>query len=130
MSANVEAVRGGYDALARGDVPAILAALDDNVQWTEAEGFPYAGTYVGPQAVLENVFTRLATEWEKFSAVPTDFIDGGDRVVALGRYSGVYNATGKTLDCDFAHVWTLGNGKVLGFKQYVDSALVRDVITS
>jgi uncharacterized protein len=129
MSANVDAVRGGYEALARGDVPTILAALDDNVQWTEAEGFPYAGTYVGPQAVLDNVLMRLATEWDGFSAVPTDFIDGGDRVVAMGRYGGVFKETGKSLDCDFAHIWTLDNGKVVGFKQYVDSALVRDVIT-
>ena len=42
------------------------AALADNARWTEAAGFPYAGTYVGFDAIVENVFKRLATEWEDF----------------------------------------------------------------
>ena len=38
----VETVRGLYAAFAAGDIPAVLAALDANVDWREAEGFPYA----------------------------------------------------------------------------------------
>jgi len=34
-------VREFYDALARGDVPAVLSLLDENIAWTEAESFPY-----------------------------------------------------------------------------------------
>ena len=32
------------------------------IEWTEAAGFPYDGTHVGPEAVLSNVFMRLGTE--------------------------------------------------------------------
>ena len=85
---NVNAVKGVYDAFASGDVPAVLGFLSSDVEWTEAEGFPLGGTYRGPDAVLSGVFMRLGTEWDGFAAVPHEFIDGGDTVVALGRYSG------------------------------------------
>lgn len=61
---NGDIVRGLYEAFGRGDVPAVLGVLDENIEWTEAEGFPYGGTFHGPQAVLENVFMKLGTEWE------------------------------------------------------------------
>lgn len=58
-------------------------------------------------AVLQGVFMRLGTEWEGFSAVPDEFIDGGDAVVVLGKYSGKYKATGKSFRAGFAHVWKI-----------------------
>ena len=122
---NVDLIRGAYDAFAKGDVPTVLGLLSPDINWTEAEGFPYGGTYVGPRAVLENVFMRLGTEWEGFAAVPHEFIDGGDSVVALGKYSGTYKATGKSSQADFAHVWKMKDGKAVKFVQYVDTALVQ-----
>lgn len=121
---NLEIIKNAYAAFAQGDVPGVLGALSADIAWTEAEGFPYAGTYHGPQAVLEGVFMRLGAEWDGFSAVPAEFIDGGDAVVALGQYSGTYKATGKSVQADFAHVWKLQDGKVVRFVQYVDTLLV------
>jgi ketosteroid isomerase-like protein len=122
---NLDLVRAVYDAFARGDVPAVLGFLSPDISWTEAEGFPYGGTYVGPGAVLEGVFMRLGTEWEGFSAVPDELIDGGEMVVALGTYGGVYKATGKSLRANFAHVWQVREGKAVRFVQYVDTLLVQ-----
>ena len=59
MPTNKEIVEGVYASFAQGDVPAVLGAMADDIQSTEADGFPLAGTYVGPQAVLEGVFMRL-----------------------------------------------------------------------
>lgn len=122
---NLKSVQSVYDAFARGDIPAVLAFLSPDVEWTEAEGFPYGGTYVGPQAVLEGVFIRLGTEWEGFAAVPDEFIDSGDVVVALGKYSGTYKATGKSFQANFAHVWKIREGKAVRFVQYADTLLVQ-----
>lgn len=121
---NLSVVQGAYDAFAKGDVPSVLGVLDANIAWTEAEGFPLGGTYIGPQAVLEGVFMRLGTEYEGFAAVPAEFIDGGDSVVALGKYSGTYKATGKSFEADFAHVWKIQDGKAIRFVQYTDTLLV------
>ena len=122
---NLDKVKATYDAFAKGDIPSVLEILSADIEWTEAEGFPYGGTYRGPRAVLEGVFMRLGTEWNGFAAVPHEFIDGGDTIVALGKYSGTYKATGKSFQADFAHVWKLREGKAVRFVQYVDTLLVQ-----
>jgi uncharacterized protein len=59
---------------------------------------------------------------------PQEFLDAGAAVVVLGRYAGRYKATGRAMEADFGHVWRLRDHKVVGFKQYVDSALVQRAI--
>ena len=119
---NADHVRGLYEAFAKGDVPAVLAALDDNVEWTEADGFPHGGTYIGPDAVVDGVFARIGSEWDPFVADMKEFLDAGDNVVAIGRYRGTHKPTGGSLDSEAAVVWTLRDGKVIRFRQYVDTA--------
>lgn len=122
---NAEIIRGLYDAFAKGDVPGVLGAFDDNISWTEAEGFMYGGTYNGPNAVLEGVFMRLGTEWEGFAAVPDKIVDGGDgNVVSIGKYSGKYLKTGNSTTVPFAHEWELQNGKIVKFRQHTDTAVI------
>jgi ketosteroid isomerase-like protein len=83
-SDHVAIVKQLYDAFARGDVPAVLGAFDPNIRWQEAEGFVYAdgNPYVGPEAVLQGVFGRLAGEWDNFTVHQRDIGDarrGSDR---------------------------------------------------
>ena len=68
MSKSLELVRSMYAAFATGDLPAFLALLDPRIRWNEAEGFPYSdrNPYVGPEAVVEGVFARLAADWDGF----------------------------------------------------------------
>lgn len=124
MPSNVEVIRGAYDAFAAGDVGAVVAAMAPDIVWNEAESFPYAdrNPYVGPDAVVEGVFARLATEWDDFRVTPTEMLDAGDSVVALGRYTARHGASGRPLDIPFAHVWWLENGRIRRFQQYTDTA--------
>ena len=121
---HLNSVKAVYDAFAKGDIPSVLGTFSPDIAWTEAEGFPYGGTYHGPRAVLDGVFMRLGTEWVGFAAVPDEFIDAGDTVVVLGKYSGKYKATGKSFQANFAHVWKMREGKATRFTQYVDTLLV------
>jgi hypothetical protein len=125
MADNPAVVRTAYEAFARGDVPAAFAVMVPDVSWTEAEGFPYAGTYVGADAILANVFMKLGSEWEGYAAIPQQFVADGDTVVVLGQYSGKYNATGKSFAAPFAHVWNLRDGKIIRFRQITDTAVVQ-----
>jgi ketosteroid isomerase-like protein len=125
MTTPVEVVRHFYDALGRGDVPAVLALLDAQVEWTEAEGFPYyGGTWHGPQAVLDNLLVPLSADWEGFSARPHEFIATGNRVVSIGTYSSTFKKTGRSLSAAFAHVWTVRDGKLAKFDMHTDTAKV------
>jgi ketosteroid isomerase-like protein len=128
---NLEIIRGLYEAFGRGDIPAVLGALDANVEWREAEGFLYAdqNPYMGPGAVLAGVFARLGGEWEEFQARPDSFLDAGEAVIAQGHYGGVYKATGRKVRAQFAHVWTLRGDKVVTFQQYTDTKQFSEAAT-
>jgi ketosteroid isomerase-like protein len=122
---NIDIIKGLYASFAKGDVPAVLGAMNPHIRWTEAEGFIYGGEYVGPEAILQNVFMKFATEWDGFTVTPDKFIDGGEEVVVLGKYSGTFLATGKTMTVPFAHVWTIGDdSRVSNFIQFTDTALI------
>ena len=49
---NGEIIKSLYDNFAALNIPGVLGAMDPNITWTEAEGFLYGGTYVGPNAIL------------------------------------------------------------------------------
>jgi ketosteroid isomerase-like protein len=120
---NTDPVRALYAAFAKGDMPAALATMADDIVWNEAENYPYAdrNPYIGPQAVLMGVFARIGADWEGFSANSEEMIDGGDPIVSLGHYGGVFKATGKTQRVQFAHVFRVKNGKITSFQQYADT---------
>lgn len=130
MGDNVALMRSLYESFGKGDVPTVVAAMDPKIQWNEAEGFPYAdkNPYVGPDAVVEGVFTRLGTEWNGFSLAVDDIFGAADRVVVTGRYQGQHKKTGKKLDAQFAHHWTLQDGKIVRFQQYTDTAQAQQVV--
>jgi ketosteroid isomerase-like protein len=124
MGANGDIVKGIYAAFAKGDVPAVLGAFDSGIVWNEAEGYRLAAgnPYVGPQAILQNVFMPLVTQIDGFTATPAQVIDGGDHVAVEGRYAGTVKATGARLDAQFMHVYELRGGKIVKFQQYTDTA--------
>jgi ketosteroid isomerase-like protein len=133
MSAeNVAFVKGIYQAFAAGDVPAVLAAMSPDIEWNEAENFPYAdgNPYRGPDAVLNGVFARIGGDWDGFAVAPEQFHDAGDTVVMTGRYTGIWKATGKAMNPQVAHIWTLEGGKVVRFQQLVDTLAVARAVGS
>jgi ketosteroid isomerase-like protein len=126
---SLEIVKALYHGFATGDVPKVLSGMAPGISWTEAEGFPYAGTYVGPDAIVANVFMKLGTDWDDYKAVPDSYVVQDGSVVALGHYSGTYKATGKSFRAPFAHVWTVKDGKLATFVQYTDTAVVQKALT-
>lgn len=132
MADSLQLVKDLYDAFSRADVPAVLAAFDPQIHWMEAESGPLAARnpYLGPQAVAEGVFMRLATEVDGFT-VTVDHVSGdSETVTAQGRYRGTVNATGKKLDAQFAHIWTVRDGKLAAFQQYTDTQQWREAYAS
>lgn len=122
-ASNVEVIRGIYDAFGRADIGAVLGAMAPGIVWREAENHPYAegNPYVGPNAILQGIFARLGTEWDGFAVSVDEFVGSDDKVVALGRYTGTNKRTGKRINAQVVHVWTLENGKATTFQQYTDT---------
>lgn len=126
---NVDLVRAAYDAFGRGDIPAVLATMDDDVRFVLAEHSPYErGTpYLGKADVAGNIFARLGAEWDGFTIVTEKIHDAGDVVVMEGRYRGTYRSTGRQSNLQVVHIWTIRDGKLVGLQQYADTAAMREV---
>jgi ketosteroid isomerase-like protein len=129
MKSNLDIIQAHYAASARQDTAAMMADVSPDVRWTEMAGFPCAGTWVGPQQVLDNVFAVLGSAWQGYQFKLEGLIDGGDRVVATGNYHGSYRATGKSMVARVAHVWQLEQGKIVKFEQFTDTLLVAQAMS-
>jgi uncharacterized protein len=128
MEQNVKVVKGIYDAFGKGDVPAVLAAMADDIEWHEAEGMPYGGVYHGGEAVAENVFGPITQDVADFTVTPEEFVASGDTVAVVGRYTGTGKSSGNGLDVPFVHVWDARGGKIARFRQFVDTAKFLEVV--
>ena len=126
---NEALVRAIYDAFAAGDIPGLLGRMSPDMVWNEAENYPYAdgNPYRGHDAIVAGVFARIGAEWDGFAAVPETFLDAGDTIVVLGRYSGTFRATGRSQDSQMVHVWRVAEGQAVSFQQYVDTLQVARV---
>ena len=125
QSSDLAVVEEAYRAFARGDIAAVVGVLDPQVAWTEAAGSAYAGTHVGPEAVVANVFAPLGADWESFVPVPSEFLAAGSALVVLGAFEGVHRATGRSMTSRFAHVFRLSDGRVTAFEAINDTHEVR-----
>lgn len=126
-----EFLKGLYDSFGRGDIPSVLGSMHPQIRWHEAEGSPYQPSgepWIGPDAVLNNLLVKLAEEWDAFTVHAHTFHDAGGVVVVEARYTGTYKGTGKAIDTQACHVWTVENGKITKFQQYVDTAAMQDVM--
>jgi ketosteroid isomerase-like protein len=120
MASNVDVVKGIYDAFAKGDVPAVLGAFDEKIDWQEPETLPFEDQ-IGPQGVGENIFGPLVGMFPNFTVTTREIHEAGDVVFSLGTYRGTAAETGKDLETEFVHVWRLTDGKVAGFRTYSDT---------
>lgn len=130
-AANRSVVENLYSAFAAGDGAVIGSLLASDLVWIEAENGPYAdrNPYLGPGAVFEGIFRRIGVEFDGFVVTPVTYLVNNDRVAVFGRYSGTNRATGKSLDAQFVHVFTVRDGKIVHFQQYTDTAQWVDVVT-
>lgn len=82
---------------------------------------PFSGKRQGRDAVGE-FFASVAENQEVLSFEPREFVAQGNTVVSLGRYEWRVKSTGREFISDWAHVFTVENGRVVRFREYFDSA--------
>lgn len=118
-------VRQWYESMQLGDLASLLEAFSPDIVWYQAEGHPYQPgnePWVGPDAIQDQLLVRVAAEWDDFKVDVRDIHEAGEEVVVEGRYTGTFKATGKRLDSQFCHVWRVRDGKLAGYRQYMDTA--------
>jgi len=124
MTTPVETVQNFYAALASGNAPIALGLMADDIEWITMWHYKVDGR--GPQKVAEGLVMPLMKEWKEFTLVPSEYIADGETVVSLGNFVGTHGASGKTADARYAHVWTVVDGRIKRFRQYIDTLAVAE----
>ena len=114
-----------YENFKRGDIKALLNLLSEDIEWQlpEIENVPFAGKRRGHEE-MGQFFESLVDTQEFQHFDPREFIARGDKVLALGHYACRVKSTGREFGGDFAHVFTVDDGKVVRFHEYMDTAAV------
>jgi ketosteroid isomerase-like protein len=122
---NIEIVKRGYEAFGRGDINGLLALCAENVAWVSPgpSELPTAGIRRGHEQVAQ-FFEALQQVFEIQRFEPKQFVAQGDQVVVLGADTAKVKATGKVLTEDWAHAFTVRDGKIATFREYLDTAEV------
>lgn len=128
---NLATVKQIYADFATGNIPGFVAALSEDVVWNEAENNSLAvgNPYIGPDAVMSGVMGPLMKDWSSFSVEPESFMADGNNVAMFGRYLATSAVTGKQINPQVVHHYTLENGKVTRFQQYVDTFALDQAMT-
>jgi ketosteroid isomerase-like protein len=110
---NVEILRRALPDSAPADVEALLAILDENVEWDYVGSFPEGlVTYHGPDEV--RAFLRQWAEaFDDFGIKGGEAIDAGDSVIVLVHQWGRGKETGARVESRTWQLFTFRNGKVV-----------------
>jgi ketosteroid isomerase-like protein len=83
-TANVEALRRGYEALNRGELSEVRALLHPDLVWQEDPASPEAGAHQG-SASFERFLRSWLESFDDFRIEPEEIIEDGDRLLPESR---------------------------------------------
>lgn len=125
-TANLQLVEDVYAAFAHGDIDAVMAAMDPDVEWVTPATLPWSrGTYRGREQLGEYL-ASFAAALEDPEVQPSELqLLDGERVIALGMERARARATGAPFEAHFVHLWALRNGRVTAMRGLIDTAAVQ-----
>jgi uncharacterized protein len=119
---NVEAVRHSHDAVQRGDWEGAMACMSDDIVWDDSDT-PGGGVYRGLDGVRRDT-RRWLGSWDPGSfSLAFEYLDLGDKVVALGEQSGRGRGSGIRVTMDHFQVWTFRDGKATNVRLFNDRGM-------
>jgi ketosteroid isomerase-like protein len=128
-TSNTETVRAIYDAFGRGDVPAVLERLTEDVSWdrwptgnsAQEHGVPWLAERRGRSEVAR-FFEVLGASIEFHAFEPGVVLEGERCVAALVRYDATVRATGRRFQDEELHLWELDDaGRVARLRHFLDT---------
>jgi ketosteroid isomerase-like protein len=115
-------LRGGYEALGRGDAGPLLALLPDRFEWAEPDqpGYPLAGLHLGAEGLATGVLAPLAELLEGLTFELGHVVVTDDREVVTGVMRGRPAGSVSGWELPFAHVWEISEGTPVRASGYFD----------
>ena len=122
VAANTRLVQQAIAAFQRGDIPALLDTMTDDIEWSVpvVEHATFSGPRQG-RAAVERFFAELAVNQAPRRFEPRQYVAQGDEVVVLGHYAWHVLPTGRDWEAEYAHVFTVRDGRIARFREYMDT---------
>jgi ketosteroid isomerase-like protein len=121
---NKKLIQDMFAELSKGNAPAFLNALADDVRFTIIGTTKYSGTCNGKQELINKVLTPLTAQLEGgLTITPENFIADGDFVAMQARGKST-TKSGKPYNNTYCQVFRIANGKVQELTEYLDTELV------
>jgi hypothetical protein len=125
---NIQTVTAIYEAFGKGDIPAIIEQLADNVQWeswrdnsAQKAGVPWLKKRTEKAGVIE--FFKVVGELDIRHFQVLSIMGGGNQVAAEFEIEFYYPKTGGHVKDQEIHLWTFDdNGKITRLRHYLDTA--------
>jgi ketosteroid isomerase-like protein len=115
---NVDAVREGFEALARGDVEDLLERIHPEFEFTTPPSLSVEpDTYRGEEGV-RRYFDSFYEAMEDVRFIPGEFIDAGSRVVVPVQVKARGKETGLEVEQSVVQVWSVRDGKASGVEVF------------
>ncbi len=120
---SLEIIKQAYSYLNEKDIPSYFSLMSPNVELYQTEELPWGGHYRGldeSKIFLSKIFPLIDSSVEI-----SNYIQAGDKTVAIGKTSGVAKQTGKKFSCNLAHVWTVKEQKIVRLEVYIDTDVMK-----
>ena len=129
---NVQVVQDLYAAFGRGDLPGLVALLDENVDWHfngRPDDIPFAGQWLGRGKMMD-FFKTVAETCEVLEFGPNEVLVFDEHVLALGHERVRARVSGREFESNWAHLFSVQNGRVVRLREFYDTAAMAEAFRS
>ncbi|NUN66818.1 SnoaL-like domain-containing protein (plasmid) [Pseudanabaena biceps] len=123
----LEIIQQAYIYLAEKDIPNYFSLMSPNVEFYQTEALPWGGEYRGfdeIQVFFFKIFLLIDSSVEI-----SQYIQAGERTVAIGKTIGSAKLTGKKFSCNLAHIWTVKEEKIMRLEVYIDTDVMNAALS-
>ena len=127
---NLATVKGIYDSFGKGDVPAILDQLTDDVDWAAeaaSDAAPWYGMRKGKDDVV-GFFEAIGGAVDVTEFSPDSFAANDDEVMVRLRFAMKSKETGREATMGLMHYWHFRDGKVDHYRGTEDTAATLEML--
>ena len=121
---NKQVVLDFYEAGARGDMEACFALLADDITWTNIGTTKFSGTYVGKQAILEDLLGPLFSQLKEGISSQIERLTGEGEIVVAQTSGSAETKDGTPYNNTYCQVIRVVDGQIKEVTEYMDTALV------
>lgn len=127
IAENKQVVLDFYEAGARGDMDACFALLADDVTWTNIGSTKFSGTYIGKQAIAEDLLGPLFSQLKAGISSQIERLTAEGDVVVAQTSGTAETKDGTPYNNTYCQVIRIRDGQIADVKEYMDTALIDSV---